>query len=244
MGTDENLESGAVPEPPPPKGGFSGTAEFLASDCDMTTIIFRRFHTASVRNLLWLEGRVAALERHQQTLDYLAQNKSTGLEKYLGNSASPLPDVERAAKSWEGLCVLGRSGDGSGDTSGDSLSIPPSALREWEERYHVGKQESAMRILGLSSEGTSAPSEQQQLSSEEKKKKTDPGQDITSETQQTAKEKKPGTANIEVKEDKSVSTDPTALKVASALIKAQWETSVAMNAAMKEYRELSVSSTS
>jgi len=48
-----------------------GTTSFLAGDPDMTTVIVRRFHAASVRNLLWLEGRVAALEDHQRTLDDL-----------------------------------------------------------------------------------------------------------------------------------------------------------------------------
>ena len=159
------------------KRGFSETAEFLAADPDMTTVIFRRFHTAAIRNLLWLEGRVALLENHQRTLDNLACD----------------PDhVELATKSWKGLAVLGRP------KTEDLMSLPDSALREWEWELNLTtgtSEEAAAYILGS-----------------------------TSATSATTPKKTAATKTKVAEESRK-------------LIKAKWETSLAINAAMKDYRE-------
>lgn len=107
-------------EPAPDKRktprGFPDTAEFLATDSDMSSLVFRRFHTVAIRNLLFLEGRLAALESHQQLLD--------GMEP--ADSTAP-----RSNTSWEEFARLAINGS---DDKGCSLGIPDSALREWDIR--------------------------------------------------------------------------------------------------------------
>ena len=91
----EAIEMGLVgnPEALPERlrllNGFPRTARFLAADPDKSLIIVRRFDEVSVRNLLFLEGRVAALEEVQRQLD------KENFEKYKSNIA-----VTRAAQSW------------------------------------------------------------------------------------------------------------------------------------------------
>jgi hypothetical protein len=45
------------------------TSKFMAADSDKTTIIFRRFDELAVRNLLYLEARVAALDEVLISMD-------------------------------------------------------------------------------------------------------------------------------------------------------------------------------
>lgn len=85
--------------------GFAGTTAFLAGDPDMTTVIARRFHAASIWNLLWLEGRVAALEDHQRTLDELNVSDIVG-ESLVERVAT---EVEAADRSWEEFACVGRN---------------------------------------------------------------------------------------------------------------------------------------
>lgn len=49
--------------------GFPETAKFIIRDEDKSTSIFRRFDAASTRNLLYLQGRVAALVVQQEEFD-------------------------------------------------------------------------------------------------------------------------------------------------------------------------------
>ena len=76
--------------------GFPQTAHFLAADPDKSIVIFRRFDTVSIRNLLFLEGRIAALENMQEELDREDKMK---LSKDL--------DIEAIARSWEDFALLG-----------------------------------------------------------------------------------------------------------------------------------------
>ena len=79
--------------------GFPQTAHFLAADPDKSAVIFRRFDKVSIRNLLYLEGRIAALETLQDDLD-----------KEDKNDHSQDDDVAAAAASWEDFELLGSTG--------------------------------------------------------------------------------------------------------------------------------------
>lgn len=79
--------------------GFPQTAHFLAADPDKSAVIFRRFDKVSIRNLLYLEGRIAALEKLQDDLD--KEDKS---------DLSEDDDVAAAAASWEDFELLGNTG--------------------------------------------------------------------------------------------------------------------------------------
>ena len=99
--------------------GFPQTAHFLATDPDKSTVIFRRFDKASIRNLLNLEGRVAALEAFQEDLDK---------EDYLHNQDEE--DILEVARSWEFFALLGTSFG----TRANQLKIPAEAYRKWGVR--------------------------------------------------------------------------------------------------------------
>ena len=49
--------------------GYPSLAAFIASDCDHSTSIYRRFDRLSARNLLYLQSELAELEAKQDTLD-------------------------------------------------------------------------------------------------------------------------------------------------------------------------------
>ena len=85
-------------EKTPLLGGFPLTVSFLAAGPDKTAILFRRFDKSSIRNLLYLQGRVAALEKVQQALD---EEDSI---KFLKDEA-----ILSAATSWEQFALLGSS---------------------------------------------------------------------------------------------------------------------------------------
>lgn len=93
--------------------GFPRTARFLAADPEKSLIIVRRFDEVAIRNLLFLEGRVAALEGAQKQLD------RENFVKYKANTA-----VTLAAQSWEQFALMG-----SGDS--DRSEIPESVLNLW-----------------------------------------------------------------------------------------------------------------
>ncbi|KIV87752.1 hypothetical protein PV11_03275 [Exophiala sideris] len=95
--------------------GFPRTARFLAADPDKSTVIFRRFDEVSIRNLLYLEGRVAALEALQRKFD------QEDFKYYAGNEA-----ISKAASSWEFFALLGASFEDIDETS-------DTAFRIWSE---------------------------------------------------------------------------------------------------------------
>lgn len=103
----------ALPERLRLLNGFPRTARFLAADPDKSLIIVRRFDEVAIRNLLFLEGRVAALEDAQKQLD------KENFGKYKDNTA-----VTLAAQSWESFALMG-----SGDP--DRSEIPESVLNLW-----------------------------------------------------------------------------------------------------------------
>jgi hypothetical protein len=76
--------------------GFPRTAHFLASDPDKSWVVFRRFDEASIRNLLYLEARVAALEKTQREMD--AEDFDVHITKTAALAA---------AGSWENFAMLG-----------------------------------------------------------------------------------------------------------------------------------------
>ena len=91
--------------------GMPKTATFLSLDPDLSTLIVRRFHQLSTRNLLFLEGRVAALQKLQRNLDQTQKENR---------------DVIDADKSWEEFALLGTGRGARGD-----IDIPSIALAEW-----------------------------------------------------------------------------------------------------------------
>ncbi|KAH7420204.1 hypothetical protein BKA64DRAFT_738255 [Cadophora sp. MPI-SDFR-AT-0126] len=91
--------------------GIPKTGAFLSLDPDMSTLIVRRFHQLSTRNLLFLEGRVAALQKLQRNLDQTQKEER---------------DVIDADKSWEEFALLGT---GRGARGG--MRIPAIAFAEW-----------------------------------------------------------------------------------------------------------------
>ena len=107
--------------------GFPQTAHFLAADPDKSTVIFRRFDKVSIRNLLYLEGRIAALETLQDDLDREDKNDHKGDD-----------DVAAAAASWEDFAVLG-----------SGKEFPSIAYNKWarkrEDRIKLLEQNRAKR---------------------------------------------------------------------------------------------------
>lgn len=49
--------------------GYPSLAAFIASDCDKSTSIYRRFDRLSARNLLYLQSELVELEARQDALD-------------------------------------------------------------------------------------------------------------------------------------------------------------------------------
>ena len=105
--------------------GFPQTAHLLAADPDKSTIILKRFDKASIRNLLYVEGRVAAMEADQEQLD---REDKTKYKEYL--------DIAEAAKSWEEFALLG-TGFGNGNGKGkakNTVGIPKEVYQIWMQR--------------------------------------------------------------------------------------------------------------
>lgn len=113
MESGQRPEIDALPERLRLLNGFPRTARFLAADPDKSLIILRRFDEVAIRDLLFLEGRVAALEGAQKQLD------NENFEKYKDNTA-----VTLAAQSWEHFALMGSS-------DSDRSEIPESVLNLW-----------------------------------------------------------------------------------------------------------------
>jgi hypothetical protein len=54
--------------------GFPSLAEFIASDADHTSLVFKRFDKLAARNLLYLQSELAELQARQNEFD--AQDRS------------------------------------------------------------------------------------------------------------------------------------------------------------------------
>ena len=76
--------------------GFPQTAQFFAADPEKSNVIFKRFDKISIRNLLNLEGRIAALEAVQDELDK---------DDYILHRNNK--DIIVTARSWEDFALLG-----------------------------------------------------------------------------------------------------------------------------------------
>ena len=99
--------------------GFPQTAHFLAADPDKSTVIFRRFDKVSIRNLLNLEGRVAALEAFQEDLDR---------EDFLYNQDEE--DIPEVAQSWEDFALIGTNFG----LRENSMKIPLQVYQKWSNK--------------------------------------------------------------------------------------------------------------
>lgn len=128
MGFEEGeLERGRAHQAPtasdarslaPCLSGLPWASRILAADIEKTTTIFKSFHETSIRNLLFLEARVAALEKVQIQLD----REDTKL--YDGQI-----EMKEVAASWEQFALLS-----SHRASGREKKIPDCALRHWQEQ--------------------------------------------------------------------------------------------------------------
>lgn len=118
--------------------GFPRTARFLAADPSKSLLIVRRFDEAAIRNILQLEGRVAALEVVQKDLD------KDDFEMYKLNET-----IVQVAKSWELFMLLG--------ASEKALSqFPEAAIEAWCD-YWI--QDSDDSISGFDAESETGDSE-------------------------------------------------------------------------------------
>ena len=94
--------------------GFPQTASFIAKDPAKTTLIFRRFDQLAVRNILYMEARLAALESLQK--DYDRDDVD------FNNENEP---ITTAARSWEDFALIGCS------SLNRHHNLPKSALARW-----------------------------------------------------------------------------------------------------------------
>lgn len=122
-----DMEQGASHGPPrsyeeatlrPCLPGLPRASRFLAADTEKTTTIFKSFHETSMRNLLFLEARVAAFEDLQADLD----REDTKL--YSGEL-----EIAEVAASWEQFALLA-----SIDPDKRGIRIPEYALKTWQEQ--------------------------------------------------------------------------------------------------------------
>jgi hypothetical protein len=58
----------------PPLDGFPSLADFIASDQDRTSLVFKRFDRLAIRNLLYLQSELSDLQAQQEAFD--AQDQS------------------------------------------------------------------------------------------------------------------------------------------------------------------------
>ncbi|EFZ04125.1 hypothetical protein X797_005909 [Metarhizium robertsii] len=111
--------------------GFPATSDFISRDPSKTTVICRRFDKLALRNLLYLEARLAALGDLQEKFDH--DDKDVGNEP-----------VRTAARSWEDFAVFGTYQE-TGETPAHNPLLPQAALRYWTKRrldlVHLYRQE-------------------------------------------------------------------------------------------------------
>lgn len=100
--------------------GFPRTARYLSADEGKSTVLVRRFDEAAVRNLLHLEGRVAALEAAQRRFD------RDDFERRKDNEP-----VTRAASSWEQFALLSEISASHGDPNGAYTRVPRCVMEAW-----------------------------------------------------------------------------------------------------------------
>jgi len=87
--------------------GFPDWSQTISEDSITSHFIFRRFNYSAVRNLLYLEGRVAALRNAQKKLDE-ADNEIAikNLRRDAGNDFDPFwRCYSQAAISWESFAA-------------------------------------------------------------------------------------------------------------------------------------------
>jgi hypothetical protein len=82
--------------------GYPSLADFIASDRDKSTAIYRRFDRLSARNLLYLQSELQELEARQDALD--AEDLHGGLQ------------AKKSARNWQ---VLKKEGQATGQQEGE-----------------------------------------------------------------------------------------------------------------------------
>lgn len=207
--TDRDVELQEFEPPPRYKllNGFPRTARFLAADPDKSTIIMRRFDETSVRNLLYLEGRVAALEALQKELD------GDDYKAYSLNEA-----ITRAASSWEYFALLGSSRD-------DIQKLSPKAIDTWISRR---KNEMEIKVK----EQEDLPPD---LWSKDVKRAKEALEKLETFSKESSTERSDGHRRIELVDEKRLHLGYTPEDI--GLVRERWEVAKALQSALKEYGE-------
>src|SRR6187549_1354832 len=65
--------------------GYPSFAEFIASDRDKSTVVFRRFDRLSSRNLLYLQSELSELEAQLDALDERDRKGGTEVKQFARN---------------------------------------------------------------------------------------------------------------------------------------------------------------
>ncbi|KAF2812331.1 uncharacterized protein BDZ99DRAFT_357544, partial [Mytilinidion resinicola] len=98
--------------------GYPSLAQFVASDRDKSTAVFRRFDRLSARNLLYLQSELAELETKQDAFD-----RADGLDDL---------HTKQCARNWEHLRERARTG--AKETERVQLALEIRAkLKEYRE---------------------------------------------------------------------------------------------------------------
>lgn len=100
--------------------GYPSLAAFIASDCDKSTAIYRRFDRLSARNLLYLQSELVELEARQDALD--AEDLRGTLER------------KKSARDWR---TLGRKAAEPGNTEEKERVEVLEEIRKKIKEYRI-----------------------------------------------------------------------------------------------------------
>jgi hypothetical protein len=117
--------------------GFPRAARFVAADPSKTLLVVRRFDEVMIRDLLLLEGKVAALEATQKRLD------QEDYEIYRRNDT-----FTEVASSWEQFALVGA-------TDGEYSSLPDETTEVWCDAIIASLQQKLDEALDLDEDPSS-----------------------------------------------------------------------------------------
>ena len=192
--------------------GFPQTSQFIASDPAKTTVIFRRFDELAVRNLLYLEARLAALEELQVAYDRDDAEFNKDNEP-----------ITTAARSWEDFAVMGTK----------SEEFPDSTLSHWRIRRAMEveqyKKLAIQRDKPISSQWTTIRELTSSADKQEDVAREEEGEEAGSTMY---KLEKAAAAEARLFYDNPLGCGPSSL----SLIRSRWELAKAIETSLKEYR--------
>jgi len=101
--------------------GFPKIAEFIAKDPDKAAAIFKRFDPVSYRNLLYLQSKVAVLQKRQAAFDE---------EDAKEESKERSDEAVRCATSWEDFEIKGKAAANGSEP--DTLQEDARQQKRWK----------------------------------------------------------------------------------------------------------------